>query len=341
MLLTHKIIIGLVVGYLFIFIFSCKKEEIKQVELDNTGFNPTYLTPPHLPNLPPMHNPEFNKMTMEGVQLGKKLYYDNVLSTNSRSCSSCHKNNFSYSAPYMGPIGTAILPHLNLGWYNRYGWFGGDEYLDFVALVDLEEGNPFLQANSDSISNRLNKSVEYQQLFFNAFGIEITKQADSLRNQYISFALAQFMRTMVSIDSRFDRYLRGEILLTPSEINGYEIFMREDKGDCFHCHGSASNPMWTDFEYHNNALNSNFTGVDLGMYNISGNINDIGKFKTPTLRNIELTSPYMHDNRFTTLEQVIDFYSEGLQNSPYVDPLMQKINQGGVQLTLAEKQDLI
>ena len=288
-----------------------------------------------------MHNPDFNKLTAEGVVLGRKLYYDKILSTNNRSCSSCHRPQYGYSMPFMGPIGTSILPHVNLGWYNKLGWFGADDHLDDVALADLAEGNPFLAASTDSINNRLAAHLEYQELFWKAFGINITQQTDSARNKYISYALAQFLRTMVSNNAKFDKFLRGEISLTPQELNGYNIFMAEDKADCFHCHGNAANPLWTDLEYHNNALNATFTGVDLGRFNVTNNPNDIGKFKTPTLRNIALTAPYMHDNRYATLEEVIDFYSHGLQQSDYVDPLMQKIGQGGAQLNAADKADLI
>jgi cytochrome c peroxidase len=146
---------------------------------------------------------------------------------------------------------------------------------------------------------------------------------------------------MVSDNSKFDRFLKGIEPLTPSEASGLDVFMAEDKGDCFHCHGNPQNPLWTDREFHNNALNATFSGLDLGRYLITGDSNDIGKFKTPTLRNIELSAPYMHDNRFATLEEVIDFYSEDLKDSPYVDPLMQKINQGGNHISPSQKVDLI
>lgn len=329
-----------------ILIFSCKKDDktIDQITppviLDN--YNPTYIQPQLLPYIIPMHNPDFNKMTEEGVYLGRKLYYDEILSTNNRSCSTCHNHQYSFTLPSMGPTGTAILSHINLGWYNAYGWNGGEGIdLDYVALGDLAEGNPFLNANTDSINSRLRRNVEYQKLFWDAFGVYITQQTDSARNNYISFALAQFMRTMVSNDSKFDKYLRGEVALTPSELNGYNVFTAENKADCFHCHGNGANPLWTDLQFHNNALNATFVGVDQGRHLITGNIFDMGKFKTPTLRNIALTAPYMHDNRFTTLQQVVDFYSEGLQHSAYVDPLMQKISQGGAQLTASDKADLI
>ncbi|MCO6499241.1 MAG: cytochrome-c peroxidase [Vicingus serpentipes] len=336
--------------YLFYFfvalLLGCTKDEELAVipiskSVDYGTYNPTYIIPEELPSIPPMNNPNFNLLTEEGIVLGKKLYYDNILSTNGKSCSSCHIPQYSYSLPIMGPINTAIMPHVNLGWYKAYGWSGGEELLDHVALADLAEGNPFLNANSDSILNRFSRSFEYQQLFWKAFGVKIIDLPVAERNKYISYSLAQFLRTLVSKDAKFDRYLRGEVALTSSEINGFAIFMDDEKGDCFHCHGNAANPLWTDGEFHNNALDSIFVSVNQGRFLVTGNLFDLGKFRTPTLRNIELTAPYMHDNRFATLEEVIDFYSEDLRNSPYVDPLMQKIGQGGVHITPSEKVDLI
>ena len=114
--------------------------------------------------------------------------------------------------------------------------------------------------------------------------------------------------------------------------------MDEAKGDCFHCHGSNNNPLWTDNQFHNNGLDSSFT--DLGLGTVTGDPADYGKFKSPSLRNLKFTAPYMHDGRFATLEEVINHYSEGLEASPTIDPLMKKVNQGGVNLTLKDKADL-
>jgi cytochrome c peroxidase len=326
--------------------FSCQKEDEPVVSGGSSGsswgaYDPTPKEPKGFQFFPEMHNPSFNSLTEEGVVLGKRLYYDNILGTNGLSCSSCHLPQYSYSLPVMGPVGTAILPHVNLGWYNKFGWTGSEDHLDYVALADLAEGNPFLNANGDSILNRFQRDVPLQQMFWKAFGVKIVELSVSERNTYISFALAQFLRTMVSDNSKFDRYIRGEESLTPSEASGLDVFMSEDKGDCFHCHGNPQNPLWTDKEFHNNALNATFSGLDLGRFLVTGDSNDIGKFKSPTLRNIELSAPYMHDNRFTTLEEVVDFYSENLQNSPYVDPLMQKIGQGGAHISPSQKVDLI
>ena len=114
--------------------------------------------------------------------------------------------------------------------------------------------------------------------------------------------------------------------------------MNEAKGDCFHCHGSNQNPLWTDNKFHNNGLDATLT--DLGLGAVTGDPNDNGKFKSPSLRNLIFTAPYMHDGRFTTLDQVINHYSEGLQQSATIDPLMKTVAQGGVQLSPQEKMDL-
>lgn len=322
---------------------SCKNDkDVNPEPIDIFGeYNPNYILPRVLTYLPPMENPDFNKMTEEGVRLGKSLYYDKILSTNDLSCSSCHLRTQSYTISILGPVGTAVLPHVNVGWQKAFGWNGGENHLDDVALADLAEGNPFLEANNDSILNRFKRNKNYQVLFWKAFGIKITELATPERQKYISYSLAQFIRTMISGDSKFDKFVRGEIALTPSEMNGYNIFMDDNRGDCYHCHGSAGNPLWTDRDYHNNALNSTFTGVDQGRYLVTGDPADMGKFRSPTLRNIALTAPYMHDNRFATLSEVIDFYSTGLQQSSHVDPLMNHIAQGGAQLTPSDKADLI
>ena len=115
--------------------------------------------------------------------------------------------------------------------------------------------------------------------------------------------------------------------------------MAEEKGDCFHCHGDPTNPFWTDNLFHNNGLDSSFS--DLGLGTITGLQSDNGKFKTPTLRNLVFTAPYMHDGRFSTLEEVVENYSTGLKNSPTIDPLMKKLDKGGVQLSQQDKSDLI
>jgi len=154
----------------------------------------------------------------------------------------------------------------------------------------------------------------------------------------VTKAISQFERTLISGNSKFDAYLLGETTLTVQEQNGFNVFMDEAKGDCFHCHGSDNNPLWTDNAFHNNGLDESFT--DLGLGNVSGDPADNGKFKSPSIRNLAFTAPYMHDGRFATLEEVINHYSEGLKASSTIDPLMKKVSQGGVGLSTQDKADL-
>jgi len=205
----------------------------------------------------------------------------------------------------------------------------------------LEEGNIFLNANNDSILARLEAHPDYPRMFWEAFGVEIVLISLPERQKYISYALAQFLRGLVSGDSKFDKYRRGETTLTLEEYQGYALFMDENKGDCFHCHGSIDNPMWTDDDFHNNGLDATHTLDDMGRYWVTNDPNDIGKFRTPTLRNIELTGPYMHDGRFATLEEVLNFYSTGLQMSETIDPLMKNASSGGAGLTPEEQDKII
>jgi len=178
------------------------------------------------------------------------------------------------------------------------------------------------------------RSVEgYPELFRKAFGTE------EINLDRISKAIAQFVRTIVSSDSKFDRYLRGEVQLSQSELNGYVLFTTEEGADCFHCHGAAGNPLFTTNLFYNNGKDSVFTDPR-DRYSVTGDPNDRGAYKAPTLRNIELTAPYMHDGRYKTLEEVINFYSDSLVYSPYVDPLMHWLSYGGTRLTQKEKEDL-
>jgi cytochrome c peroxidase len=156
---------------------------------------------------------------------------------------------------------------------------------------------------------------------------------------HIEKAIAQFVRSLVSTDSRFDKYLRGELQLSPSELNGYVLFTTEDGADCFHCHGGSANPLFTTHLFYNNGKDTTYSDP-FDRYSVTGLESDRGKYKAPTLRNIAMTAPYMHDGRYNSLDKVIDFYSSGVQLSPLIDPLMHHAVRGGVQLTMTEKADL-
>ncbi|WP_282041971.1 cytochrome-c peroxidase [Winogradskyella flava] len=312
---------------------------------DNTGYQPTSM-PLEIPqifsnNIIPPVIPNDNPQTVEGVALGKRLFFDKILSADgTQACASCHSpqngftDNTATSDGIDGVFGTRnSMPLFNLAWNysERFNWDGKALSLERQAEEPVE--NPIeLHSDWNEVIQRLQNHPEYPELFRRAF------ETSTITKELTTKAIAQFERTLISANSKFDRYSLGQVTLSEQEINGLDIFLREDKGDCFHCHGNPNNPLWTDNDFHNNGLDSVFT--DLGLGAVTGDPNDNGKFRSPSLRNLAYTSPYMHDGRFATLDEVIDHYSEGLQNSPTIDPLMKKINEGGVQLTTQEKADL-
>jgi len=285
--------------------------------------------------------PTNNPLTKEGIALGKKLFFDKILSGNgTQSCATCHdpqkaftdQNRFSEGID--GSLGKRnSMPLFNLAWnFNeRFAWDGNELSLERQVLEPVR--NP-IEMHSDwkNVAEKLTNHSEYSTLFLQAFGTAI------IDSSLVAKAISQFERTLISGNSKFDKYLRGETTLTPQEQNGFNVFMDEAKGDCFHCHGSDNNPLWTDNAFHNNGLDESFT--DLGLGKVSGDPADNGKFKSPSIRNLAFTAPYMHDGRFATLEQVINHYSEGLKASSTIDPLMKKVSQGGVGLSPQDKADL-
>ena len=294
-----------------------------------------YIDPPYIPS----NNPQ----TVEGIALGRKLFYDPILSGNgTQACASCHAPTTSFSD--VTPFSTGIdgiqgnrnaMPLFNMAWNwnQKFFWDGRANSLENQALGPvvnpIEMHNTWVNAMAS-----LQADAMYPSMFEAAFG---TTTIDS---DLVVKAIAQFERTLISANSRFDQYLMGQLALTPSELNGFSLFMNGNPGggDCFHCHGSAANPLWTDNDFHNNGLDATFT--DNGRGAITGNPADNGKFKTPSLRNLAFTAPYMHDGRFATLDEVIDHYSSGVVLSSTIDPLMQYASQGGTQMSPSDKADL-
>ena len=292
-----------------------------------------YINPPYVP----ANNPQ----TVEGVALGRKLFYDPILSGDgTQACASCHapSNAFvdtnQFSIGIDGLPGTRnAMPIFNLAWNwdGKFFWDGRAYSLENQAFGPVTDPVEMHNTWPNAVA-ALQMSSEYPGLFEAAFG---TSTIDSV---LVAKAIAQFERTLISGDSKFDKYLRGELVLSASEFNGFNIFMSENGGDCFHCHGSAANPLWTDNLFHNNGLD--LAPVDPGLAGVTGDPNDHGKFRTPSLRNLVFTAPYMHDGRFSTIDDVIEHYSSGVVVSPTIDPLMQHSSTGGVGLSAIEKQDL-
>ena len=322
------------------FFLSCSSSD------DSSSYVPTPVNleiPPLfntllLPPLIPIDNPQ----TLEGIALGRKLFYEPLLSNDGTlACANCHlaENSFSdpnrFSTGITGEIGTRnAMPIVNLAWYfqNNFLWDGSASSIEDQVNGPIE--NPIEMNNSwPNVVATLQATSEYPELFEQAFGSTI------ITKEFVAKAIAQFERTLISGNSRFDQYLLGnDNAVTAQEINGFNIFMDENRGDCFHCHGSEFNPLWTNNAFHNNGLDSSFE--DLGLGGFTGDPLDYGKFKSPSLRNLAYTAPYMHDGRFATLDEVINHYSEGLVYSNTIDPLMKNIAEGGAQLTDSDKADL-
>ena len=286
--------------------------------------------------------PSDNPQTVEGILLGRKLFYEPLLSGDgTQACANCHlsENSFTestrFSTGITGAIGTRnAMPLYNMAWNfeQNFLWDGGAKSLEEQVSDPIENVIEMNNTWPNALAT-LQATNNYPELFSQAFG------TSTITKELVTKAIAQFERTLVSGNSRFDQYLLGDQnAVTASEINGFNIFMDEERGDCFHCHGSNSNPIWTDNIFHNNGLDSSFD--DMGLGGITGDPLDNGKFKSPSLRNLAFTAPYMHDGRFETLDEVINHYSEGLVYSETIDPLMKNIAEGGIQLTENEKTDL-
>ena len=285
--------------------------------------------------------PVDNPQTAEGIALGKKLFFDPILSgDNTQACADCHapQNAFSdadrFSEGIDGSIGRRnSMPLFNLAWNyeEKFFWDGRVFSLEHQAFQPVTDPTEMKNTWANVIL-KLQQHSQYPGLFQQAFG-NVT-----IDSTLVTKAIAQFERTLISSNSKFDEFLLGRSDLSPAEQRGFNVFMDENKGDCFHCHGSDNNPLWTDNQFHNNGLDATFP--DLGLGKFTGDPSDNGKFKTPSLRNLAFTAPYMHDGRFSTLEEVIHHYSEGLKPSPTIDPLMKKVAQGGVRLTEQDKSDL-
>ena len=313
-------------------LFSCLKE--KNIELTNSP-TPYILTIPS--NFPPVEIPDDNPLTVEGVRLGRHLFWENRMSgDNSMSCASCHAPQYAFSDPSPSSIGingdsskrnSMVLQ--NLAWSNDFFWDGSVITLEEQILLPVMDSTEMDESWSNFL-NEIKFDNLYRELFYDAFG---TLEPDST---HAAKAIAQFLRTMISSNSKYDKVLRYEANFTPDENAGFSSFNSLTGGDCFHCHGGI---LGTDLSYKNNGLDE--FPIDSGRGLVTLNPLDNFKFKVPSIRNIEYSAPYMHDGRFNTIDQVIDFYSTGIHaNSPNIDPLIEFASQGGVQLNPTERLQL-
>lgn len=313
---------------------------------DKVGFTPTpYILkiPDHFPD---MQIPDNNPMTIEGVELGRKLFYEVRLSgDNTQSCASCHAPSASfsdtnqYSKGIDGIEGTRnSMALINLGWQKFFFWDGRAATLEDQILQPVPNPIEMHESWKNAVS-KLKQDIKYVNAFYKAFN------ATNFDSTHVSKAIAQFLRTLISGNSKYDVMYKYEnnLPLNTSDQNklqsvtfeewaGYDLFKSLNGADCFHCHNGT---LMQVNQFSNNGLDVAFT--DLGRGAITNNPSDNGKFKIPTLRNIALSAPYMHDGRFSTLDEVINHYSSGVQQSSTLDPKMEFAFQGGVQLDNEQK----
>jgi cytochrome c peroxidase len=310
-------------------------------------FLPTKFTPYEfqmVATFPIPDLPRDNPLLVERVELGKKLFLDPRLSINEQqSCADCHApakvftDGRKTARGAEGKFGERnSMPLLNLAWKKEFFWDGRAKSLREQVLQPIQ--NPIeMHQSLTNLVKKLMDAKDYAALFTTAFGSpEITAEK-------ISLALENYLLTLTSFDAKFDRVLRSEEKFTTEEQRGFELFSTEYDprrgqfgADCFHCHGG---PLFQSQSFANNGLDETFG--DLGRGKITGKKSDDGKFSTPSLRNVALTAPYMHDGRFQTLEAVVEHYATGVKRSATLDPNLAKHPDGGVPLTDADQHALV
>ena len=343
----------------------------------NTPVNPiaaalcSHLTPYLFPtpaHFPQPRLPADNPLTAQGIALGKKLFFELKLSgNNTQSCANCHQPEHAFadagksvSIGIDGKPGTRrALTLFNLAWQSAFTWDGRRTRLRDQALAPIQDVREMHQSLSQAVA-KLQADPQYPVLFAGAFGNSNNKAKNSNIKVSVSagrvgLALEQYLLTLVAADAKFDRALRGEAQFTDEEKRGLLLFITEYdpargiKGaDCFHCHGSN---LFTDYQFRNNGLDTQTlyaaTGErikkpgDVGRFLVTGREADRGKFKTPSLRNVELTAPYMHDGRFRTLEDVVHHYNAGVRRSDTLDPNLAKHPENGMALSEEDVRALV
>lgn len=318
--MTFRSVISLFVVML-IMATACAREHRPDSTAPKSGLTSIQIDSP--PYVPKLVVPAGNATTVEGAALGRKIYYDPMLSQggplHGNACASCHVQASGFST--VGPKNPPVMPHVNLGWTTVFLWDGRKQgTLEKVMTFEAEE---FFKADLTLFQ----QDNTYPQAFKAIYGDE------TITHQRIGEMLAQFLRTVNSFNSPVDKFLKREGPLSESEQRGYEIFSTK-VGNCSTCHNVG---LFTDGRVHNIGLNAEFSGYDQGHFTVTSNEKDMGAFRTPTLRNVALRGPYMHDGRFSTLEEVVEFYNSGVKPSPALDPIM-NLGGKGVTLNLSEQQ---
>lgn len=274
-------------------------------------------------DFPAIQTPQDNPISAEKADLGRSLFYDTRLSLDrSVSCGSCHHQEFAFSdggnavsRGFDGHTGLRNARSLtNVAYNTAFFWDGGVPTLEVQALAPILHPDE-MNMNTDTLVARLETDQRYREMFQRAWGTpEITIER-------ITKSIATFERRLISSDSPFDRWNRGDSgAMSAAAVRGYQLFFGE-QGDCFHCHGSFN---FTDNGFHNDGIDS--TTGDPGRFRITNRVLDNGKFMTPTLRNVAVTGPYMHDGRFSSLEEVVHHYNRGGTGDSNQDPVVRPLH---------------
>lgn len=279
----------------------------------------------------PHYKFEGNPLTQQGFNLGKKLFYDGQLSIDGNfPCASCHQQFAAFSTfdhdlshGNNNQFTTRNAPGLfNLVWMHEFHLDGGINHLEVQPLAPLTASNE-MGEDINNVITKLKRDPAYPPMFSAAFG------SDEINSQRMLKALAQFMGMMVSANAKYDKVKNGTASFTPQEQGGYEVFQSK----CATCH---QEPLFTDLSYRNTGIALNDYLKDYGRMAITGSKNDSLKFKVPSLRNVLLTFPYTHDGRFYSIDNVLDHYNTGIQQSATLDPLL----RNGIRLTAGDRTNL-
>ncbi len=280
----------------------------------------------------PVYDLNLNLPTPNGFILGRKLFYDPILSKDSStSCGSCHQRfaafahiDHSLSHGIRSQIGNRNVPAIqNVIWQPHFMWDGGVNHLDVFPIAPITHPKEMDQ-DLPGLLTKLQASKTYPALFKKAFGDGTVSTERMLK------AIAQFTQMLVSVNSKYDRYVAGKESLTGQEMTGLILF----RNRCSSCHPE---PLFTDYSFRNIGLPPDSAIQDSGRAHITGQASDRWKFKVPSLRNVEMTYPYMHDGRFRNLQQVLEHYGKGNFHGTNVDPDV-KLNTG---LTRNQRADLV
>ena len=329
-----------------LYLIGCSNDDDNSTSMSNKHqATPYQLQQPD--GFPIMNIPSDNPMTVEGIALGRQLFYDPILSKDSTiSCASCHLQSSAFTDDLAISVGVenlvgtrSSMALMNIGYADAFNWDGSKTTLEEQALGPIETGHE-LGNNKTEVVAALKSHDNYPSLFKAAFG------SNTITIDRVLKALAQFERTLISANSKYDKVVLQEgnfEFFTTEEQNGFDMFFDHFAGindlpdaECGHCHNA---PLFTTADFFNNGIQdaptlNDFT--DNGRGGATSNVNLNGQFKAPSLRNITLTAPYMHDGRFNTLEEVLDHYSSGGHYSPNKDPLVYATN-----LSEQNKKDII